>query len=369
AGRMAARPVVSVVRASEGVAEAVGRAGLADVFEPGQRVTIKPNWHGGHGFTSPEVVVAAARYVRGRGAREVVVGDGPFYGKSREENAAYVDAMGVRGPLAELGARVADFHDEPFALRRDLSPDLPETVGFSTLATDCDVLVNLPVMKTHFGTLVTLGMKNLKGCLRPEDKAALHQLELHAALVALNGLLQPAVHLLDATTAYEGLGPGNAAPVDLGLLLCSDNAVALDAVAASFMGIEPRQVKLLAMAAKAGLGPARLEDIEVRGERLEAHRRAFELPFVAFRRKYPSLALCHEHACSGCLGNFFSALAFAGQPPREDYPAIQLGRGHPPAGSLLIGDCARRRAEGHPSVPGCPPKIADIMKAMTGQDG
>ena len=370
---MAARTPVSLVRTGEdptgAVAEAVERAGLAAAFGPGQRVTIKPNWHGGDGYASPEVVVAAARYARERGASEIVVGDGPFYGKSSAENAAYVDAMGVREPLADIGARVVNFHDQPHAVRHHLSPDLPETVGVSTLAVDCDLLVNLPVMKTHFGTLVTLAMKNLKGCLRPEDKAAFHQLELHAAIVALNRVVRPAVHLLDATTAYEGLGPSNGTPVELGLVGCSGNVVALDAVAVSLMGLEPRQVKLLAMAAEAGLGPARLDDIEVRGERLEAHRRAFELPFVAFRRKFPNLTLLHEHACSGCLGNLFSALPFAGKPPREDYPAIQLGRGDPPPGSLLVGDCAIRGAEGGPAVPGCPPKIADIMKAMTGQEG
>ena len=370
---MSDRAVVSVVRAGEdraaAIREAVELAGLADSFLPGQRVTIKPNWHGGNGYTSPAVVVAMARYVRERGTAEIVVGDGPFYGKSSEENAAYVDAMGVREPLAEMGARVVNFHDEPYALRRDLSPDLPAEMGISRHATDCDALVNLPLMKTHFGTLVTFGIKNLKGCIRPEDKAAFHKMELHAALVALNCVLRPAVHVMDATTAYEGLGPGGATPVELGLVLCSDNVVALDSVAVSLMGLEPRACKLVAMAAQAGLGPARLEAIEVRGERLEDHRRAFELPFEAFRRKYPSLTVCCEHACSGCLGNFFSALAFGPTPPREDCPAIQLGRGDPPPAALLIGDCAIRCAEGHATVPGCPPNIADIMKAMTSQEG
>ena len=366
---MSERVVVGVVRAGEdkagAIAHAVQLAGLSHVLQPGQRVTIKPNWHGGHGYTSPAVVTGMARYTRERGAAETVVGDGPFYGKSSADNAAYVDAMGVREPLAELGARVVNFHDEPHTLRRDLSPELPAEIGISVHATDCDVLVNLPLMKTHFGTLVTFGMKNLKGCIRPEDKAAFHKMELHAALVALNGVLRPAIHVMDATTAYEGLGPSNGTPVDLGLVLCSANVVALDAVAVSLMGVEPHRVKLLAMAAEAGLGPARLDGIEVRGERLDDHRRAFELPFDAFRRQYPNLTVCHEHACSGCLGNFFSALAFAGGPPREDYPAIQLGRGHPPPGSLLIGDCAIGRSGDQPSAPGCPPKIADIMKAMT----
>ena len=365
--------MVSVVRTGEdraaAIREAVELAALANVFRPGQRVTIKPNWHGGNGYTSPAMVVAMARCVRERGAAEIVVGDGPFYGKSSADNAAYVDAMGVREPLAELGARVVNFHDEPYTIRRGLSPDLPAEIGISVHAADCDVLVNLPLMKTHFGTLVTFGIKNLKGCIRPEDKAAFHKMELHAALVALNRVLRPAVHVMDATTAYEGLGPGGATPVELGLVLCSDNVVALDSVAVSLMGLEPRACKLVAMAAQAGLGPCRLDAIEVRGERLDDHRRAFELPFETFRKKYPGLTVCCEHACSGCLGNFFSALAFAGRPPREDCPTIQLGRGDPPPGALLIGDCAIRHLEGYPAVPGCPPNIADIMKAVTAQEG
>jgi hypothetical protein len=225
-------------------------------------------------------------------------------------------------------------------------------------------------MKTHFGTLVTFGIKNLKGCLRPEDKAALHKMELHAALVALNDLVRPTLNVMDAITAFEGLGPGNATPVPLGLVLCSGNVVALDAAAAYLIGLEPSQVKLIAMAAKAGLGPARLDEIEVRGERLDDHRRRFELPFEAFQKNHPNLRVCHEHACSGCMGNFFSALAFLGKPARQDYPAICLGHGEPPApGSLLIGDCACRDTDGFPAIPGCPPNISDIMRAMASQEG
>jgi hypothetical protein len=158
--------------------------------------------------------------------------------------------------------------------------------------------------------------------------------------------------------------------VPLGLVLCSANVVALDAAAVYLMGLEPRQAKLVAMAAKAGLGPARLDEIDVRGERLDDHRRRFVLPFEAFQKNYPNLHLSHEHACSGCMGNFFSALAFMGKPPRQDYPAICLGNGEPPApGSLLIGDCACRGTDGYAAVPGCPPNIADIMKAMMGVEG
>jgi len=365
------KPVsVSVVRAgadrAEAIAQAVELAGLHDAFQPGQRVTIKPNWHGGQGYTSPEVVVAMARYARDRGAAEIVVADGPFYGSTRDSFAAYVDRMGVREGLERLGARVAYLHDEPYTLHRGLSPHLPPELGIASLALDCDLLVNLPLMKTHFGTLVTFGLKNLKGCIRPQDKAAFHQLELHAAVVALHRVLRPHVTVMDATTAYEGLGPSNGTPVPMGLVLCSANVVALDAVAVWLMGLEPRQVKLVQMAAKAGLGPMRLRDIDVRGEPLDAHRRTFVLPFDAFQANYPRLTLHHDHACSGCLGNLFSALATAGRDAGQHYPAICLGPGEPrPPGALLVGDCACRGVEGHPAVAGCPPPIADIIRALT----
>jgi len=366
---MPTQAVVSVVKAGDDKAAAIARAvelaGLDDVFAPGQRVTVKPNWHGGDCYTCPEMVVGATRYVRERGAADITVGDGPFYGSTTESFNAYVDKMGVRQGIAELGATLLYFHDEPYHIHRDLDPALPAEMGISAHATDCDVLVNLPLMKTHLGTLVTIGMKNLKGCIRPVDKAQFHKMELHAAIVALNKVLRPAIHIMDATTAYEGLGPGNGTPVDLGLVLCSDNVVALDAVAVYLMGMRPRDAKLVQMGARAGLGPIRLDHIDVRGERLDDHRRTFELPYGAFKKQHPNLRLEHEHACSGCLGNFLMALSFAPKPVRDDYPAICLGRGTPPApGCLLVGDCACRDTEGHTAVPGCPPSIDLITAAL-----
>ena len=75
-------PKVSVITTTDGVNEAFTRAmelaGLDDIVPRGGTALIKPNQHGGAGYTSLEVIRAAALWAQSRGAAEVWVGDGPY---------------------------------------------------------------------------------------------------------------------------------------------------------------------------------------------------------------------------------------------------------------------------------------------------
>jgi len=348
-------------RLEEAVAKVIELAGAAHLIRPGARVLVKPNWHGGKGTTSTAAICAVCRYLKGRGAEEVVVGDGPYYGLEGERLEKYMNETAERRVIEAVGARVVVFNHHRFRIFEHPHPDLPPRVGITHFVYDCDVVINMPIMKTHLATLVTLGMKNLKGCLRQEDKRAFHQMNLHRALVALNRLVTPHINLMDVTVGYEGLGPGQATPVRMDLLLCSRNVVALDSVACRLMGLEPLQVKLIAMAAKAGVGEADPEKIRVVGEPVERHRRRFELPYETAARRFPGLRLIHEGACSGCMGNFFKALFANKNGKSEPFPAVVIGRGEPPArGCLLIGKCTRRYREGNVFLDGCPPDAETI---------
>ena len=67
--------------------------------------------------------------------------------------------------------------------------------------------------------------------------------------------------------------------MDLGLLLVSTDPVAVDAVACRILGIEPLSLPFLRAASEAGLGCAREEEIEIRGEPLAAWTgRRFSVP-------------------------------------------------------------------------------------------
>lgn len=348
--------------------EAMTLAGLGGIVSPGDRVLVKPNQHGGKGVTSPRVIAAAARWAFAQGAAEVWVGDGPFWGMIEAE--PYFAESGLQAACDETGARALNFHKGPYRLFTPGSPDLPQTIGFSQYLYDAEVVINLPLMKTHFNTLVTMGIKNLKGCLRPGDKKALHEMELNAALAEVNRLLKPTITatVLDATTAMEGMGPSAATPVELGLLVAGSDVVAVDSVGCDLMGIDPRQARLIRYCAERGVGEADLARITVVGERVADHRRRFQLPFEAMAQNFPDLVLHTAHACSGCALNLFRAMEISRQhgQPLICRTVVIGPEVKTEAQTLLVGQCTRAGWGQAPHVAGCPPRVEDIRVGLTG---
>jgi uncharacterized protein (DUF362 family) len=87
--------------------------------------------------------------------------------------------------------------------------------------------------------------------------------------------------VVDASTAMEGQGPWQGSPVKMGLIIAGTNPLATDIVSASLMGFEPEEVPTFAWANRAGMKPARLDEIEVRGENPDRVRRKFVRPQVS----------------------------------------------------------------------------------------
>jgi uncharacterized protein (DUF362 family) len=360
---------VVVLRASGGLVAAVEIAlatiGLADCVGRGSKVLVKPNLHGGEGHTSPEVMTAVCRWAADRGARRVLLGDGPYWGM--RDCRPYFEAAGVYRACAESGAEPVFFHDYPYRLHHPQDPAVPRVLGVSRYLYEVDVVISLPVMKTHFHTGITIALKNLKGCLRPVDKRRLHERELVPALAVVNELVQPlvTVTLCDATIAYEGMGPASATPVPLGLLVASQDPVALDVVCCQLMGLDPARVRLVTATAARGVGVAAPEAIEVVGERVADHARRFERPEEALARQFPGLTISGERACSVCSQNLTLALQelqAAGKGPVARH--ILIGAGPDSEADLLVGDCALRGQPGADGPRGCPPAVEAIRDAL-----
>ncbi len=193
---------VAIVSAKDdtdsGFAAAMSLAGHDEVVRPGARVLVKPNWNacGVPGSTSMAAVQAACRWAHARQAGEVLVGEGPVpVGRALID--AYLAELGVPEQLAAVGARFVLFDDEEHVLFRG-HKDLPSEVGIARRALEADVVINLSLLKVHSCCLATLCIKNLKGCLRPQDKMAFHHIGLLPAIVALNKLVKPQIHVIDA---------------------------------------------------------------------------------------------------------------------------------------------------------------------------
>ncbi len=295
----------------------------------------------------------------------MLLGDGPYWGMT--DCRPYFEAAGVYRACAESGAEPVFFHKHPYRLHHPGDPAVPPVLGVSRYLYEVDVVISVPVMKTHFHTGITIALKNLKGCLRPVDKRRLHERDLVPALAVVNELVQPlvSVTICDATTAYEGMGPAAADPVSLGLVIASRDPVATDVVCCQLMGLEPSRVPLIGASAARGVGTADPGRIEVRGEAIAAHARRFERPEEALARQFPGLTVLSDRACSVCSQNLVLALQelqAAGQSPGE--VCVLIGASERTEADVLVGDCALRGRTTESGARGCPPPVGAIREAL-----
>ena len=149
-----------------------------------------------------------------------------------------------------------------------------ETVHLARPVADADVIINLPKLKTHSLTLLTGGVKNLYGAIPSGLRTRFHgdhpRLEdFCQVLDDIFATAKPAITIMDGIVAMEGEGPAGGKPRNLGLILISHDAVALDAIAGRVIGLNPGEVRTTRIAHERGVGVGDLREIEVVGERIE----------------------------------------------------------------------------------------------------
>ena len=138
----------------------------------------------------------------------------------------------------------------------------------------------VPVVESWRGWLVRawLGLRSISGGMRltGSERRRLEWIEKATnALVALAALVKPRVSLIDGFAAMEGEGPRYGRRLALGTVIAGTDPVAVDAVAASIMGFEPREIAYLRQAEIMGLGTADLAAITILGDPASASRHRF----------------------------------------------------------------------------------------------
>jgi uncharacterized protein (DUF362 family) len=130
-------------------------------------------------------------------------------------------------------------------------------------------IIHLPTIKTHIFTTTTGAMKNAFGGLLNEHRHWTHPV-IHETLVDLL-MIQKQIHkglfaVMDGTFAGDGPGPRCMTPHVKNVLLASSDQVAIDAVAAKLMGMDPLNIKFIRLAHEHGLGVGDPRDIEIVGD-------------------------------------------------------------------------------------------------------
>jgi len=312
---MSQKAVVSIVKVKrENIGAAVEEAidllgGIESVAKGKERIMLKPNlvFESPSCTTKPEVIKTLARLMKASG-KEVLIGEGSaaaggFNAKQgevyRTKNKAILDGMqqyvfdqlGYTELAKSMHVPLVNLHSGEMA---DVS--VPNAFAFDKLTLhrsliDIDLLCSVPMMKTHTLATATLGMKNLiglyPGTVYASVRAGVHDRAARAGspgvafeivdIVRANKL---GLVVVDGSTAMEGNGPTDGTLVKMGLIIAGTNPLATDVVAARTMGFEAGEVPTFRYAQRAGMSPASLDDIEVRGEKIADVQRKFKKPNV-----------------------------------------------------------------------------------------
>jgi hypothetical protein len=253
-------------------------------------------------------------------------------------------------------------------------------VKIARTALDSDVIISIPVLKTHLRTLVTLSLKNSKGVLPGAEKRKTHALGLDKAIADLNSVVKPGYVVVDALAGMQGLWAYPQDRIEPGLILAGREPCAVDTVGTHLMGFNASQVMHLQYFAARQKQKADLQHIEVVGESLDERVMNFKSGWDIFRARYPGVNIIEgESACSGCMGELMGALTtvreFTGGEALSELTVIlgNVRRDEVPETekTVVLGKCARRLAHLGLFARGCPPMCEDIIRTIceaTGSD-
>jgi uncharacterized protein (DUF362 family)/Pyruvate/2-oxoacid:ferredoxin oxidoreductase delta subunit len=244
--------------------------GIEHFVKSGDLVLLKPNLLYGKPpekavTTHPSIIKGIIQIVREVGGIPFI-GDSPSIGSL--DRAA--EKAGIKKVAEETKCPLMEFNRP--VLSKKGKGQFFKQLEIDQKVLEADVVINLPKWKTHGMMLLTLGVKNLFGCVPGPRKALWHlkagddRKVFAQVLVDLYQLVRPSLTILDGILGMEGNGPGSGNPVQLGLILASKDALSLDLVVCDLLGIARKALPTNRVALREGMGSG---PIEVVGERLE----------------------------------------------------------------------------------------------------
>lgn len=209
--------------------------GLERLDLVGKSVLVKPNVVSGRPHpttTNPAVVGAVVRLLREAGAAKVYVGDmSALLTLTLGSTRRNMEKCGILRAAREAGAEVVAFEEGdwvevPLTGARYLDRALVTEWLFKV-----DLVVNLPVIKTHRSASYSICLKNFIGCTHLRQRPYLVDADHWEELVAeFNLAFRPALHIVDGTVAMIEGGPWEGPSAPTGLIIASGDAVAADVV-------------------------------------------------------------------------------------------------------------------------------------------
>lgn len=335
-----------------------------------------------HGYnTHPLTLAGIIEVLKEIPVAKIAIGESPLVGVDTFEA---FERAGITEIANKYNIELIDLNANPPVKKEIPNSRVVDVTKICSRIYEFDFLVSVPVAKTHMHTGVTLGIKNMKGCLYRHEKVRYHQLEyksreypektLDSAISDLATVLLPDFTIIDGYIGMEGLGPSGGTPIKSDFAVASWNSIAADVYGCLLMGIVPSEIHHLCLISERtgrSLDPGTYHAVPTDyGKYITPYKR----PPTDISLEFENVVVHDKESCSSCLSTL---MLFLRRFKDDMIPYalsdgnfhIAIGKGVDGAikGTIYVGNCSKKNCNGKGIfVAGCPPVPTRIYEAITG---
>lgn len=246
--------------------------GVSKFIKKGEKILLKPNLLSPKEpekvcTTNPEFLRAAIRIVKTAGAYPFI-GDSPALHSFEK----VVSVSGIKKVCEQENVPLVPFKTP--LLIKNKNGKLIKSFVIAKEITEFDKIINIPKLKNHSLTLITVAVKNLFGVIPGMRKGQYHlrfqdAYRFSQMLIDLNMVVKPVLTIVDGIIAMDGDGPAAGNPKETCLIIAGDDTVAVDYISSIIMNYNPDDIPVINAAKEANFGGFCLDLINLKGEKLE----------------------------------------------------------------------------------------------------
>lgn len=240
--------------------------GLKYFIKKGQKVVVKPNigWDTPPeraANTNPKLVGHIVKRCLEAGAKEVYV----FDNTCDNWEKCYRNS-GIESAVKSAGGKMVPANSKGYYQDYELKNTVKlKSTQIHELIFDADVVINVPVLKSHGSGRLTIAMKNLMGIVW--DRGYWHANDLHQCIADFATTKKTTLNIVDAYLVMKRNGPRGVSVddvVEMKSLLISTDIVAIDTAAAKLFGMEPDKIRYILLANDYKIGTMDLDKLNIK---------------------------------------------------------------------------------------------------------
>jgi len=211
--------------------------------------------------THPDLVGSIVKHCLQAGAKEVSVFD-----HTCDHWTQCYKNSGIEKAVKDAGGKIVSGDSKCYyqMVKVQQGKRLSEAMVHEVLL-DADVFINVPILKHHSSSMLTIGMKNLMGVVW--DRRYWHRNDLHQCIADFASYRKPDLTVVDAYYVMKQNGPrgvsvGDVLPMKSQIV--STDLVAADAAAAKIFGHKPDDIRYIQIASQMNLGKMDLNALSIK---------------------------------------------------------------------------------------------------------